>query len=100
MKSGASPWLVPNRSVRVMALRNYCKASPALRKPICFTSICPTANRAPMFGYDRCLDMTAGPRPSPSLRDVIEKYRQMAGGFGPSVALAAFGLSPEETEHV
>ena len=51
-------------------------------------------------GYDRCLDMTAAPRPSPSLRDVIEKYRQLAGGFGRPVALAAFGLSPEEAERV
>jgi hypothetical protein len=44
--------------------------------------------------------MTATPRPSPSLRDVVEKYRQLAGGFGRPLALAAFGLSPEETERV
>jgi hypothetical protein len=44
--------------------------------------------------------MTATPRPSPSLRDVIEKYRHLAGGFGRPLALAAFGLSPEETERV
>jgi hypothetical protein len=44
--------------------------------------------------------MTVAPRPSPSLRDVIEKYRQLAGGFGRPLALAAFGLSPEETERV
>jgi hypothetical protein len=35
-----------------------------------------------------------------SLRDVVEKYRRLAGGFGRPLALAAFGLSPEETERV
>jgi hypothetical protein len=44
--------------------------------------------------------MTAGTRQSPSLRDIIEKYRQLAGGFGRPLALAAFGLSREETERV
>jgi hypothetical protein len=44
--------------------------------------------------------MTTAPRQSPSLRDVIEKYRQLAGGFGRPLALSAFGLSPEETERV
>ncbi len=44
--------------------------------------------------------MSSAPRPSPSLRDVVEKYRQLAGGFGPQVALAAFGFSAEETERV
>jgi hypothetical protein len=44
--------------------------------------------------------MTAAPRPSPSLRDVVEKYRQLAGGFGRPLALAAFGFSLEETELV
>jgi hypothetical protein len=44
--------------------------------------------------------MTAAPRPSPSLQEVIEKYRQLAGGFGRPLALAAFGLTPEETERV
>ena len=44
--------------------------------------------------------MTIAPRPSPSLRDLVAKYRQLAGGFGRPVALAAFGFSPEETERV
>lgn len=35
-----------------------------------------------------------------TLRDVVEKYRQLAGGFGSPLALAAFGLSPEETERI
>jgi hypothetical protein len=35
-----------------------------------------------------------------TLRDVVEKYRQLAGGFGNPLALAAFGLSPQETERV
>ena len=46
------------------------------------------------------LDMTAGLPSSPSLRNLIEKYRQLAGGFGRPLALAAFGLSREETERV
>ncbi len=44
--------------------------------------------------------MTAAPRPSPTLRDIVETYRQLAGGFGRPLPLAAFGLSPEETERV
>ena len=44
--------------------------------------------------------MSAAPRLSPSLRDVIDKYRQLAGGFGCPLPLAAFGLSTEETERV
>jgi hypothetical protein len=44
--------------------------------------------------------MTTAPRPSPSLRDIVEKYRQLAGGFGRPLALAAFGLSPQETGRV
>jgi len=35
-----------------------------------------------------------------SLRDVVEKYRQLAGGFGRPLSLAAFGLSTQETERV
>jgi hypothetical protein len=53
-----------------------------------------------VFEYDRCPDMTAAPRPSPSLRDIIDKYRQLAGGFGRPLPLAAFGLSSEETERI
>ena len=44
--------------------------------------------------------MTATPRSSPSLRDIVEKYRQLAGGFGQPLALTAFGFSPEETERL
>ena len=44
--------------------------------------------------------MTAAPRPSPSLRDVVAKYQELAGGFARPLALAAFGFSPEETERV
>ncbi len=32
------------------------------------------------------------------LREVIEKYKSLAGGFGQPVELARFGLSREETE--
>jgi hypothetical protein len=35
-----------------------------------------------------------------TLRDLVEKYRQLAGGFGNPLALAAFGLSPRETERI
>jgi hypothetical protein len=42
---------------------------------------------------------TAQPQPA-TLRDVVEKYRQLAGAFSRPLALAAFGLSPEETERV
>jgi hypothetical protein len=35
-----------------------------------------------------------------SLGDAVEKYRQLAGGFGRPLALASFGLSPEETQRV
>jgi hypothetical protein len=44
--------------------------------------------------------MSSAPRSSPSLREVVEKYRQLAGGFGRPLALSAFGFSAEETERV
>jgi hypothetical protein len=44
--------------------------------------------------------MSVQPSQTPSLRDVVEKYRRLAGGFGRTLALAAFGLSPQETERV
>ena len=34
------------------------------------------------------------------LRQVVEKYKGMARGFGEPVPLAAFGLSREETERI
>lgn len=34
------------------------------------------------------------------LKEVIAKYRQLSGGFGKAVPLAAFGLSREETERL
>jgi len=33
-----------------------------------------------------------------NLRDVVQKYRQLAGGFARPVPLAAFGLSQQQTE--
>jgi hypothetical protein len=44
--------------------------------------------------------MSTAPRQPMSLRDAVEKYRRLAGGFGRPLALDAFGLSPEETERV
>jgi hypothetical protein len=35
-----------------------------------------------------------------TLRQVVEKYRALAGGFGRPVALDDFGLSPQETERL
>ena len=32
-----------------------------------------------------------------NLRETVEKYRALAGGFGRPLALSAFGLPPEET---
>ena len=43
--------------------------------------------------------MTAS-RPSPSLRELVDKYVQLAGGFDRPVALFSFGLSQAETERV
>lgn len=31
-----------------------------------------------------------------TLRETVEKYRTLAGGFGRPVALSSFGLTPEE----
>jgi hypothetical protein len=44
--------------------------------------------------------MTAAPHQAMALRDVVEKYQQLAGGFGRPLALAAFGLSRQQTERV
>jgi len=35
-----------------------------------------------------------------TLREVVERYRAVAGGFGRPVALSAFGLGREETERL
>jgi hypothetical protein len=35
-----------------------------------------------------------------TLREVVERYRAVAGGFGRPVALSAFGLEREETERL
>jgi len=40
------------------------------------------------------------PRPVMSLKELVALYRQLAGDFGKSVALSAFNLSREETEHL
>lgn len=34
------------------------------------------------------------------LREAVEKYLQLAGGYGKLVALSAFGLTKEETQKV
>ena len=44
--------------------------------------------------------MTTAQRQPISLRDVVAKYRELAGGLGRPLALAAFALTPEETERV
>jgi hypothetical protein len=35
-----------------------------------------------------------------NLREIVEKYLAMAGGYGRSVALAAFGLDRVQTERI
>ena len=35
-----------------------------------------------------------------TLREIVEKYRSLAGGFGIPVPLADFGFAPEETKRV
>jgi len=35
-----------------------------------------------------------------TLREVVERYRALAGGFGRPLALSAFGLVREETERL
>jgi len=35
-----------------------------------------------------------------NLREVVEQYAALAGNFGNSVALSAFGLSEQETENL
>ena len=44
--------------------------------------------------------MSTAARQPMSLHDVVEKYRHLTGGFGQPLALASFGLSPQETERV
>ena len=34
------------------------------------------------------------------MRDIVEKYRAVTGGFGKPMALASFGLSRAETERL
>jgi hypothetical protein len=38
--------------------------------------------------------------PSPSLRELVDKYVQLAGGFGFPVALSSFGFSQPDAERV
>jgi hypothetical protein len=42
----------------------------------------------------------AGRAPIMSLRDLVMKYRSLAGNFGEPVALSAFGLTNAETERL
>ncbi len=45
------------------------------------------------------MDLGAQPsKPKMTLREVVERYRALAGGFGKPVALGAFGLPREEGE--
>jgi hypothetical protein len=44
--------------------------------------------------------MTAAPHQPLALRELVDKYRQLAGGYGRPLALAGFGFSPQETERV
>ena len=44
--------------------------------------------------------MTVAPHDPISLRGVVQKYRDLAGGFARPLALAAFGFSQQQTERV
>ena len=47
------------------------------------------------------LDATHSPRgPHPTLREIVERYRTLAGAFGKPVALSAFGLEREQAERL
>jgi hypothetical protein len=37
---------------------------------------------------------------SMTLRELVDRYRNLASGFGLAVPLSAFGLSPEEAQRV
>jgi len=40
------------------------------------------------------------PSPMPTLREIVERYRQLAGAFGKRVELSAFGYAAEQTERI
>src|SRR5216684_4065216 len=40
------------------------------------------------------------PHKEMTLRELVQKYRSIGGGFGRPAALAAFGLAHAETEHL
>jgi len=42
----------------------------------------------------------AGRAPMMNLREVVERYAALAGNFGNSVALSAFGLNEQETRNL
>lgn len=45
------------------------------------------------------MDMNVAPQPL-TLREIVERYRALAGGFARPLPLAAFGLSQQQTERV
>ena len=51
--------------------------------------------RERIFGSNRFDDLIMT-----SLRDIVQKYRALAGGFGRPVPLEAFGLTLDETERI
>ena len=40
------------------------------------------------------------PSPMPTLREIVERYRELAGEFGKRVELAAFGYAAGQTERI
>jgi hypothetical protein len=44
--------------------------------------------------------VTSAPGRRLTLRDLVQKYRELAGGFGHPLGLSEFGLSQQETERV
>ena len=47
-----------------------------------------------------CIVFDAARPPGMNLREIVEKYLAAGGGYGKSVALASFGLPPNETSRV
>src|SRR5260370_2949105 len=40
------------------------------------------------------------PHKKMTLRELVEKYRSIGGGFGPATTLTAFGLTQHHTKHL
>src|SRR5271169_3951029 len=69
--------------------RNCAKPWGKWKRRICFTSMRPTEIPARTFGFETM-----------TLRQIVEKYLAIAGGFAFLAPLADFGLEPSEAERI